>query len=215
MAVKFGVDPASVKAIEAALKAIPLELKGKPIESAQRSAVIPFKKEASRLGNELPGTGAWAKAQVITTGDDKRFKPYVVVRTGPKRFNVFSASPYLDEGKGYVARPIRYNHLIQAGQSASERTGGIGKKVGIVRPFSRGFKFGTVNGRRKTGRGAFTVRNAESGKVHRIASIKHPGFKGHNLYQEAFDSKKGVVEQKFSRDVVKVIERFKKRKGFQ
>jgi hypothetical protein len=57
------------------------------------------------------------------------------------------------------------------------------------------------------------VRNAETGYIHRIKQIKHPGFAGHNIYQEVLDSKGDVAVERFNRDAVKIIDRYKRKKG--
>jgi hypothetical protein len=197
------VDGAGVKAIEAALKELPLELKGKAISQAQIKAAAVLRNEAKTLGQQLGGSGSWSKAQQVVSGNEKKYKPYVVLKTSKKRFNIQPKSSYLDSPKATTAAPIKYNHLLQKGSAPQVRTGGQGKST-------RGGAIGT----RGTGRGGFMVRNAQTGYIHRIKQIKHPGFQGHDIYGKVLASRGEEAIQRFNQDAIQVIDKFKKKKGF-
>jgi len=197
------VDAASIKAIEAALKELPLELKGGSVATAQVNAASVLRNEAKRLGKQLGGSGSWSKSQHVVRGNVKRYSPYVVLKTANKRFSVRPVSTFMDSATPTTFAPVKYNHLIQKGSQPQVRTGGIGKA-----------RRGGIIGTRSTGKGGFMVRNAETGYIHRIQKIKHPGFAGHDIYQEVLDSKGDVAVERFNRDAIKIIDRYKRKKGF-
>jgi hypothetical protein len=197
------VDAASIKAIEAALKELPVELKSGAVATAQVNAASVLRNEAKRLGKQLGGSGSWSKSQHVVRGNVKRYSPYVVLKTANKRFSVRPVSTFMDSASPTTFAPVKYNHLIQKGSKPEVRTGGIGKA-----------RRGGIIGTRKTGKGGFMVRNAETGYIHRIKQIKHPGFGGHDIYQEVLDSKGDVAVERFNRDAIKIIDRYKRKKGF-
>lgn len=205
------VDASSVKAIEQALKELPLELKSGAVATAQINAASVLRNEAKRLGKQLGGSGSWSKSQHVVRGNVKRYSPYVVLKTANKRFSVRPVSTFMDAASPTTFAPIKYNHLIQKGSAPQVRTGGLGRAVG-AKP--RPKKYGEREGRRLTGKGGFMVRNERSGYIHRIQKIKHPGFAGHDIYQEVLDSKGDVAVERFNRDAVKIINRYKRKKGF-
>ncbi len=200
---KVRVDMANVRAIQEAIKELPLELKSNAVANAQVGAAAVLRTEAKRLGNQLGGSGSWAKSQHVVRGKVKRYSPYVVLKTANKRFSVRPVSTFMDSASPTTFAPIKYNHLIQKGSQPEVRTGGIGKA-----------RRGGIIGTRSTGRGGFMVRNAETGYIHRIKQIQHPGFAGHDIYQEVLDSKGDVAVERFNRDAIKIIDRYKRKKGF-
>jgi hypothetical protein len=197
------VDAASIKAIEQALKELPLELKSGAVATAQVNAASVMRNEAKRLGKQLGGSGSWSKSQHVVRGNVKRYSPYVVLKTANKRFSVRPVSTFMDSASPTTFAPVKYNHLIQKGSKPEVRTGGIGKA-----------RRGGIIGTRSTGKGGFMVRNAETGYIHRIKQIKHPGFAGHNIYQEVLDNKGDMAVERFNRDAIKIIDRYKRKKGF-
>ena len=116
------VDASSVKAIEQALKELPLELKSGAVATAQINAASVLRNEAKRLGKQLGGSGSWSKSQHVVRGNVKRYSPYVVLKTANKRFSVRPVTTFMDAPSPTTFAPVKYNHLIQKGSAPQVRT---------------------------------------------------------------------------------------------
>lgn len=209
--VRFTLDSKSLNQLQAALKELPEELRRKPVEQAFVKSAKELRKEAVRLGDQYRITGSWSKGQQVVIGKYKQLGPYAVVRTANRKFNVIKRSAALTNPAPSIANPNKYNHLLQRGSKSGLRIGGLGKTVGTKRP--RPLKFGQVGGRRLTGRGGFVVKNQRTGYLHRIAGIRHPGFKGHDIYGNVIQNKGDAAVAKFDTLFRPIFDKYKKKNG--
>lgn len=198
----FGFDAKQLKTIEAQLSNLPLKLRGKPMYSAQRTALRITQKQSVTNAAKSQRTGELGKAIKIVRGRDKSFPPYTVLRIDPDKAYTLPAPSWLDKGKPQLQRPIKYAHLVAGGTKPGLRTN---REL--------------VDGERKH----FTVKNQETGNVHRLSQwltpkkpgINHPGTPANNFIEDAWDATQSKAEAKFRDIIVPRIEKFKSNQGFR
>lgn len=198
----FGFDARQLKVLEKQLATIPIKLRGNPIYSAQRVALNITKKQAVNNTAKMQRTGELGKAIQVVRGRDKSFDPYTVLRVNPDTKYTLPPPAWLDRGKPQLQRPIKYAHLVAGGTEGGLRT-------------NRELKDGT--------RKHFTVKNQETGNIHRLSQwlnpkkkgIVHPGTPANNFIEDAWDATKARAEQKFRDEIIPKIEQFKSRQGFR
>ena len=182
----FGFDGRQLKAIEDELMSMPLRYRAKAIIGPMKTALGITKRQAAANARASARTGNLAKAIQVVEGKDKRYT-YVVLRVNPRTSYYLPAPAWMDRGQPQLQRPIKYAHLVAGGTKAGLRT-------------NRELQ----DGRRKH----FTVRNEESGKVHRLSQwltpkkpgIQHPGTPANNFIEDAWTMTQDQAEAKF-RDI--------------
>lgn len=198
----FGIDGKQLKEIEKQLATIPLQLRSKPIYSAQRTGLKITMRQAQANAKLTQRTGNLADAIQVVRGRDKSYDPYTVLRIDPDDKYFLPPPTWLDKGKPQLQRPIKYAHLVAGGTEGGLRT-------------NRELKDGT--------RKHFTVKNQETGNVHRLSQwlnpkkrgINHPGTPANNFIEDAWDATQDRAEAKFRELIIERIESFKSKQGFR
>jgi len=197
----FGFDGRQLKAIEDELMSMPLRYRAKAIIGPMKTALGITKRQAAANARASARTGNLAKAIQVVEGKDKRYT-YVVLRVNPRTSYYLPAPAWMDRGQPQLQRPIKYAHLVAGGTKPGLRT-------------NRELQ----DGRRKH----FTVRNEESGKVHRLSQwltpkkpgIQHPGTPANNFIEDAWTMTQDQAEAKFRDIAIDRILKFKNRQGFK
>jgi len=208
------VDKVAERKLVKALKELPLELRGKPIISAQKAAVKPARDKAYTLAkNDLNTTSLSKRSiQTVTGKYAKKHRPYVVVQFKDKAVkarrqreaysstvdtNWFKISHLVMQGtKKGLRMAGRRTRAAEAGRNRVKVTDAAGNSLYT--------KISATSGR------YFLVHGAKG--LHPIKKIRHGGTEAGKYFDRAMNATAAQIRSNFRQTVEDKIAAYKRKK---